>query len=71
MSNFSFKESKQTTMKVSGIIDSDNMIIYVDDEPKKLSTLLSVFNGAQIDVQVKVKDEQELDEPLDYIDDEE
>ena len=71
MANFVFKETKQTSMKVAGIIDSDNMIIYTDDEPRKLVTLLSAFNGAQIDLQIKVKEERELDEPLDFIDDEE
>lgn len=71
MANFVFKETKQTSMKVAGIIDSDNMIIYTDDEPRKLATLLSAFNGAQIDLQIKVKEERELDEPLDFIDDEE
>ena len=71
MANFVFKETKQTSMKVAGIIDSDNMIIYTDDEPRKLATLLSAFNGAQIDLQIKVKEKRELDEPLDFIDDEE
>lgn len=50
-------------MKAAGILDADNMIIEVDGEPKDIKTLLSVFNGAPIELNVKVKEESELDEP--------
>ena len=70
MSNFVFKETKQTSMKIAGIIDTDAMVIFVDGEPKKLSTLLSVFNGDEIDLNVKVKEEIELDEPVAYSEEE-
>lgn len=63
MSNFVFKETKQTSMKIAGIIDTDNMTIDVDGEEKKLATLLSVFNGGGVEINVKVKEENELDEP--------
>lgn len=62
MANFVFK-AKQTSMKIAGIIDTDNMTIDVDGEEKKLSTLLSVFNGGGIEINIKVKEENELDEP--------
>ena len=60
---FSFKEVTTKTMKITGMVDTDNMTIDVDGEEKKLSTLLSVFNGTDVDIQVKIKSEEELDEP--------
>ena len=63
MANFVFKEIKQTSMKIAGIIDTDNMTVEVDGEEKKLATLLSVFNGGGVEINVKVKEENELDEP--------
>lgn len=63
MANFVFKETKQKSMKIAGIIDTDSMIVEVDGEEKKLVTLLSVFNGSDVEINVKVKEESELDEP--------
>ena len=63
MANFVFKEIKQTSMKIAGIIDTDNMTVEVDGEEKKLATLLSVFNSGSVEINVKVKEESELDEP--------
>ena len=63
MSNFTYKRTTTTSMKVAGIIDTDNMTVDIDGEVKKLSTLLSDFNGAGIEKNVKVKDEEEIDEP--------
>ena len=59
MANFVFKETKQTSMKID-----------VDGETKKLSTLLSVFNGGGVEINVKVKEENELDEPTESSDEE-
>ena len=70
MSNFTYKRTTTTSMKVAGIIDTDNMTIDVDGEVKKLATLLSDFNGAGIEINVKVKDEEEIDEPTESSDDE-
>lgn len=70
MSNFTYKRTTTTSMKVTGIIDTDNMTVDVDGEVKKLSTLLSDFNGAGIEINVKVKDEEEIDEPTESSDDE-
>ena len=70
MSNFTYKRITTTSMKVAGIIDTDNMTVDVDGEVKKLSTLLSDFNGAGIEINVKVKDEEEIDEPTESSDDE-
>ena len=63
MSNFTYKRTTTTSMKVAGIIDTDNMTVDIDGEVQKLSTLLSDFNGAGIEINVKVKDEEEIDEP--------
>ena len=60
---FSFKEVTTKTMKITGMVDTDNMTIDVDGDEKKLSTLLSVFNGANIELVAKIKAEEELDEP--------
>ena len=64
MANFAYKKTVTTAMKVVGILDSDNLTVDVDGEEKKLSTLLSDFNGAPIEINIKVKDEEELDEPI-------
>lgn len=64
MANFAYKKTVTTAMKVAGILDSDNLTVDVDGEEKKLSTLLSGFNGAPIEINIKVKDEEELDEPI-------
>ena len=61
MANFAYKKTTTTAMKVAGILDTDN--IDVDGEEKKLSTLLSDFNGGAIEINIKVKDEEDLDEP--------
>ena len=60
---FSFKEVTTKTMKVVGILDSDKMVIDVDGEEKNISTLLSAFEGNNIEMIVKVKAESDLDEP--------
>ena len=64
MANFAYKKTVTTAMKVAGILDSDNLTVDVDGDEKKLSTLLSGFNGAYIEINIKVKDEEELDEPI-------
>lgn len=64
MANFAYKKTTTTAMKVAGIIDTDNMTVDVDGEVKKFSTLLSDFNGAGIEINIKVKNEEELDEPV-------
>ena len=62
--NFTYKKTTTTVMKIAGIINTDTMTIDVDGEEKKLSTLLSDFDGTAIEINVKVKDEEELDEPI-------
>lgn len=57
-------------MKIAGILDTASMMIEVDGEPKKLSTLLSVFDGFSIEVNIKIKDEEDLSEPTEVTSDE-
>lgn len=63
MANFSYKQSKTTTLKACGMLDIKNNVIYIDDEPKNISTLLSDFDGVSVELQVKIKTDVELDEP--------
>ena len=63
MAAFTHKRTVTETMKITGNIDTDRMVIDVDGEEKKLTTLLSVFNGGGIELNVKIKDEEELPEP--------
>ncbi len=65
MASFVYKTVKTTSMKIAGVIDTDRMIIEVDGEEKKLSTLLQEFNNYEIEFNIKTKDEEELDEPVD------
>lgn len=63
MKNFVYKKSTVTSMKVAGYYDAKRMTIDVDGEAKSLKKLLSDFEGACIEISVKVKDKMELDEP--------
>ena len=58
-----YKKTESITLSVKGFIDKENMTIDVDGDIKKLSTLLSDFDGSYVEVSVKTKNEQELDEP--------
>lgn len=64
MASFSYKKTIMTTLKAVGILDTDRMIIDVDGDEKKLSTLLSDFNGGCIEINIKTKSEDELEEPV-------
>ena len=63
MANFVFKETKQKAMKIAGTIDTDTMIVNVDGDDKQLKTLFSPFNGCDVEINIKVKSDEELDEP--------
>ena len=63
MANFSYKEVKTTTLKVAGILDANRGTIEVDGIEKRLSTLLSDFNNECVEFTIKIKEENELDEP--------
>lgn len=65
MAKFSYTKNITTTLKAIGVIDADNEIIYVDEVEKKLKTLFEEFNGATVELTIKVKESEELDEPMD------
>lgn len=65
MKNLQYKKVTTTTLKVGGFLDTSRMIVDVDGVEKDIKTLLSDFDGACIELSVKVKDEMELDEPTD------
>ena len=66
--NFIYKKTEVTSLKVAGIIDTDRMVIDVDGDEKNISALLKDFNGGQIEINVKTKDETELDDPTAVMD---
>lgn len=63
MKTFVFKRNEVTSMKVLGVLDADNMIIDTEDGSKNITTLLSAFNGAVVELNVKTKNEEDLSEP--------
>lgn len=63
MANFVYKRTDVTSMKIVGILDTDKMTINVNEEEKDLVTLLSDFNGGCVEVNIKSKSEEELEEP--------
>lgn len=65
MSNFTYKLTTTKSLKVAGVLDIASMTVDVDGEQKKLSTLLSEYDGNSVDIAVRTKDEEELDEPED------
>lgn len=65
MAAFTYKKASTTSMKVTGILNPQTMVINVDGEDKQLSTLLRDFADLPVEINIKVKDEEELDEPVD------
>lgn len=71
MANLQYKKTLTTSLKVIGTINTSDMTIEVNGEVKKLSVLLSDLDGEDIEINVKTKEEMELDLPEDDSDDEE
>lgn len=63
MKNLQYKKVTTTTLKVCGFLDTNRMVVDVDGVEKDIKTLLSDFDGACVELNVKVKDEMELEEP--------
>lgn len=70
MANLQYKKTLTTSLKVVGTINTSDMTVEVNGEIKKLSVLLSDLNGEDIEINVKTKEEMELDLPEDNSDDE-
>lgn len=56
--NYSYKESK--TKKLVGVYDVDTHTLEVDGEDKNILKELEDFNGAILEVTMKVKEETDL-----------
>lgn len=65
MAAFTYKKTSTTSMKVTDILNPQTMVINVDGEDKQLSTLLRDFADLPVEINIKVKDEEKLDEPVD------
>lgn len=63
MASFKYKKTQTIDLKAEGFIDVKNMTIEVDGEQKNITTLLSDFDGCFVSLNVKTKDEVELEEP--------
>ena len=63
MANFAFKKTEQRTMKIIGELNTEIMTINVNGEDKRLATLLSPFTGYTVEISIKEKTDEELDEP--------
>lgn len=61
--NLTYKKSTTTALKACGILDIINGTIDINGTEKKILSLLKDFEGAEVELTVKVKDEEELDEP--------
>ena len=60
--NYVYKESKVTTKKLVGMYDAEKHTIEVDGENKDIIAELKDFEGAAIEVVIKVKEETDLAE---------
>lgn len=60
MANYLYKKNTVTTKKLAGIYDAEGGVINVDGEDKELLEELRDFEGAAIELVVKVKEETDL-----------
>lgn len=61
-----YRRASSVSLKTAGILnieDDGNIIIGTDDGDKKLSTLLSNFQGAAVELSVGFKDVEDLPDP--------
>ena len=58
--SYSYKESKVTTKKLVGMYDAEKHVIDVDGENKDIIEELKDFEGAVVEVVIKVKEETDL-----------
>lgn len=65
LANIKYKKTETITMKVAGVLDinGNKITLDVDGEEKDLAILLSDFVGIGTEINVKIKNEEELDEP--------
>ena len=66
-----YKKTETISLNVKGFIDPVDMTIDINGDVKKLSTLLSDFAGTFVEIAVKTKNEEELQEPVEIEEDDE
>ena len=65
MAKFSYTKNTTTTLKANGVLNCENGTIYVDEVEKSLKALFSDFDGDDIELVIKTKENEELEEPFD------
>lgn len=65
MAKFSYTKNTTTTLKANGVLNCESGTIFVDDTEKSLKTLFSDFDGDNIELVIKTKENEELEEPFD------
>lgn len=68
MANLVYKKTTTTNLKAAGVLSISDMSIDIDGEPRTLSSLLADFDAQCVELNVKIKDEQELDPPVEEFD---
>lgn len=58
--NYLYKESKVTTKKMSGFYDAEKHTIDVDGENRNIIDELKDFEGATIEIVIRIKEENDL-----------
>lgn len=58
-----YNRTTTTTLKVSGFLNVVDGTIEIDGEIRKLLSMMSDFDGATVDISVKVKMDDELEVP--------
>lgn len=66
MANFVYKKATATTLKACGYIDTERGTIDIDGKEKTLLPLLSDFNGACVELTVKIKSEEDIEAPTEH-----
>lgn len=61
MANFTYKKATTTTLKVIGAIHAERGVIETDDDEKDIADLIKEFDEQYVEIQIKVKDEEELE----------
>lgn len=59
--NLSYKKSTQVTLKACGKLNLENGTINIDGSDIQLTSLFSDFDNTNIEMCMKIKDEEELD----------
>jgi hypothetical protein len=60
MSNYVYKESKVTTKKLAGFYDAEKATVEIEGIERYLVDELKDFEGAMVEIVVKVKEEKDL-----------